>query len=120
MFKNILVVATLLSIPFVALATNHISSVADIIGIIDNIARWFFWIIMSISVVVILLAALQFFTANGDPGAIMSARQKLVYAAIGIIVAVMSFVLPAIIASLVGVDANELEPSGFYEETRYL
>ncbi len=83
--------------PFVSLAAATSTplppgpqSLGEFIGLLDTIANWIFAVLLGIAVVFIILAALQFVMAGGDPAAVSQARQKLVYAVIGIIVAVAS------------------------------
>ena len=51
---------------------------------IDLIGNWVFAIFMAIAIIYILLGAFQFITAGGDPAKLSEARQKLIFAAIGI------------------------------------
>lgn len=103
-------VAIVLAAPMVAFGqtqapeppTPGATTIGELVCVIDNIAAWIFWVLTIVAVIFILLAALQFITAGGDPGQVTEARSKLIYAAVGIIVAVLAFVLPDIVASLVG------------------
>lgn len=56
----------------------------EILRIIDAIGDWVFGIFMLIAIIFILLALFDFVTGGGDPAKISSARQKLIYAAIGV------------------------------------
>lgn len=67
-----------------------ISSPQDLIDRVTVIANWILIALLAVALVFVLLAALQFVTAGGDPTAVAQARQKLVYAAIGIIVGVLA------------------------------
>lgn len=54
------------------------------------IGNWVFAIFLAISLIYIVLAAFQFVTGGGDPVQVSAARQKLIYAAIGIAVALLA------------------------------
>ncbi|MCH7828695.1 hypothetical protein IH982_02380 [Patescibacteria group bacterium] len=77
------------------------SSGSEILGRIGLIANWVFAIFLAISLIYILLAAFQFVTGGGDPAQVSGARQKLIYALIGIAIALMAAGFPAILRSIV-------------------
>jgi len=64
---------------------------------------WLFVILTVVAVIFIVLAGLQFITGGGDPAALSAARTKLIWAAVGILVALLARGLPAAIQNLVGV-----------------
>ena len=55
-----------------------------------------------VAVIFIVLAGLQFITAGGNPDAISEARTKLMYAAVGIAVALLARAVPFVISSILG------------------
>lgn len=61
--------------------------ILDLIGIIGN---WVFVIFLAASLIFIVLAAFQFVTGGGQPEQISAARQKLIYAAVGIGIALLA------------------------------
>lgn len=63
---------------------------------------WLFVILVIVAVIFIILAGLQFITGGGDPTAISAARTKLIWAAVGIGIALLSRGLPAAIQNLIG------------------
>ena len=72
------------------LPTDVPTSGTDLIGRIDIIGNWVFAIFLSISLIYIVIAAFQFITGAGDPAKVTEARQKLIYAAIGIAIALLA------------------------------
>ena len=54
---------------------------------IDVITDWIFAVLMLVAVIYLVLAAYQFITGGGDPSKVTEARQKLLYAVIGIALA---------------------------------
>lgn len=46
-----------------------------------------------VAVIIIIIAGIRFATANGDAGKVKSARETILYAVIGLIVAIMSYVI---------------------------
>jgi hypothetical protein len=83
---------SLLLLPFVALGVEQLpqgpTTIDQFIALLNTGANWLFSILLAVAVIFIVLAAVQFVTGGGDPGAVEQARQKVVYAAIGVVVAV--------------------------------
>ena len=75
---------------------------AGLLALVDTITNWFFAIFTVLTLIFILLAAFQFVTAGGDEAKLGEARAKLIWAAVGIIVALASKGLVPIIRSIVG------------------
>ena len=73
----------------------------EILSRIQLISNWVFAIFLAISLIYLVLAAFQFVTGGGDPAQISGARQKLIYAMIGIAIAFMTAGFPAILRSIV-------------------
>ena len=74
-----------------ALPTTGIPTTgATLIDRIALIGNWVFAIFLAISVIYIILGAFQFVTGAGNPEQVSAARQKLIYAAIGIAVALLA------------------------------
>jgi len=74
---------------------------ADLLSDIQRIANWVFAIFLAISLIYIILGAFQFVTAGADPAKINQAREKLVYAIVGIAIGLLIFGIPQIIRSIV-------------------
>ncbi len=72
----------------------------DILQIISNIVNWVFAIFLGLSALFIILAAFQFLTAGGDSTKVSSARDKLLFAAIGIAVAMLSRAITPIVKNI--------------------
>lgn len=70
------------------LKDNLITGPQGVIGFIDVIANWIFAILITISVLYILLAAYKYMTSSGEN--VEAAHRMLLYAAVGIAVAVLS------------------------------
>ena len=63
---------------------------------------WLFVILTVVAVIFIVLAGLQFITGGGDPQAVSQARNKLLWGAVGIAVAVLARGLETAVRSLIG------------------
>lgn len=80
-----------------------ITTASGFVEAIRDLTDWLFVILLVISVIFIVLAGLQFITGGGDPAAVSAARTKLIWAAVGIGVALLARGLPAAIQNLMGV-----------------
>ena len=75
---------------FLISAPTGPTSGAELVGLIENLINWFFIGFMLLSVVFVLLAALQFISSGGDPIGVKSAKNKLFWAAVAIAIALLS------------------------------
>ncbi|MDK2949204.1 MAG: Type secretion system pilin [Patescibacteria group bacterium] len=68
-----------------------------------NITDWVFVLLMAISSLMIIWGAVTFTTSSGDPEKTGKARQLIIYAAVGIAVALFSRAIPPAIKMIIGV-----------------
>jgi len=81
-------------------APTIIQSPDEAVTLLETITDWFFTILMVVAVIFIILAAWTFLTAGGNPDSVTRARQMLVYALIGVAVAVLAKGLPILVQTL--------------------
>lgn len=70
---------------------------------IVRIVNWFSWFIAVASVIMGLYSGMLFITARGNTAQLETARQILIYAVIGIIVAVLAFSIVTITKTLLNI-----------------
>ncbi len=75
----------------VNISTGAVLNADTLVTIITTLVNWFAWVIALASVVMGLYAGFLFITARGEASQISTARQTLLWAVIGIAVAVISF-----------------------------
>ena len=75
---------------------------AQLLAIIDVITNWIFAGFVALAIVMVLLAAFQFIREGGNPEKISEARQKLIWAAVGVGVALMAKGFVPVIKSILG------------------
>lgn len=80
----------------------NIGSVGQLGTIMQTLARFFGTFIMAVAIFIILFAGFKFLTAGDNEEAVGSARKMLTYGVIGIIVALIAFSVPQLVASLLG------------------
>ena len=71
-----------------------------VLDVVYTVTDWVFFIVLGLAIIFIIVAAINFITAGGSPEKAATARQMLIYAAIGIIVALLAKALPFIIKSI--------------------
>jgi len=89
------------AVPRERIPTN-ITSASQFIDLLDNIVDWIFVLLLIGAVIFIVLAGFQFITGGGDPQTLSQARTKLLWAAVGIAVAVLARGLVAAVRDLIG------------------
>ena len=86
-----LVTASLLIAPVAVLATHEAAPLLEICcgptSVIVRIMNWLFTILLIVAAVFIIVAAFMFVTAQGDPEKTKTARNFVLYAVIGVLVA---------------------------------
>lgn len=83
--------------PFKRDVTNLEGGVTSIVTRVANVAGF---IILAISVLMILWSAFLFLTSGGDPTKVGSARSTIIFALIGVAVALLAFALPTMVVNL--------------------
>jgi len=94
-----LLVIELLITPTVGLAVE-----TDVFEVIDNIVKYAYGIFLAAAVLSIIIAAYYFITSAGEPEKITRAKYFLLYTLIGVLVAVLSKGLVALIKKIAGVE----------------
>lgn len=81
---------------------NPINGVPAVFDVLCNVAAYFVWTILVLSMVMIGVSAFNFLTSGGEPEKLRKARSYIIYAAVGIAVALMASVFPVIVGTAVG------------------
>jgi len=68
-------------------------------NIINKVARWLYTIVLALSTIFGLYAAFLYLT--GDPKNVEKAKKQLIYAVIGVVVAIFAFSINAIIRGII-------------------
>jgi len=81
---------------------TNVTTAQGFIDILAVVTDWIFVVLLVLAVIFIVLAGFQFITGGGDPAAISEARTKLIYAAVGIGVALLARGLPEAVRNIIG------------------
>lgn len=90
-------------------ATSTASAALDaarIVRILCTTMRWFFWVLIFLSVIMILVAAFMYVTSGGDPERVGKATKTITYAVIGIAVALLASGVPSLVANFLDIKGN--------------
>ena len=98
----------LLALPAIALAAfpnapGLPGSVPDLWTVIIRVLSFLWPIFIGASIIAYIIAGFILVTANGDPSKIKEARSALIWGTAGIVVAMLSFSIPWVIANQLGV-----------------
>ena len=74
----------------------------QLISSITRVVNWFSWFIAVVAVAMGLYAAFLYLTARGDSKQVADAHKTLVYAMIGIVVAILAFSIVIITRTFIG------------------
>ena len=77
--------------------------------VVKNIISILFWIIGILAVIVIIYAGITFITAAGNPSKVAQAKTMIIYAVIGLVVAILAY---AIVNFVVGASSGKGVNSG--------
>ena len=79
------------------------TSGAGLVLLIRNLTNWLFVGFLALASIFIILAAFQFLSGGGDPTQVSSAKKKLIFAAIAVIIATLSKGFVNVVISILGV-----------------
>jgi len=71
--------------------------------ILGYVVGWIYIVFFVIAIVLILLAAFTYLTSGGDPAKVTSAKNQLIYAAVAVAIAILSYSFVSIVNSLVAI-----------------
>ncbi|HOK00760.1 MAG TPA: pilin [Candidatus Pacearchaeota archaeon] len=107
-FNGNLVKAQVVTPPGAALPQG----VNDVYTTIDNITNWIFWGLLIAASVMILIAAIMFLTAAGNPDTTKKARDYIIYALVAIVIAFLAKAIVALVNYILTGQAYPQAPSG--------
>ena len=78
---------------------TNIENIGDVYDLINTVFNMLFWLLIVLASVFIIWAAFNYLTAGGDPEKVKAANQKVIYAAVAVVVAVLARAIPSIVCS---------------------
>jgi hypothetical protein len=88
--------------PTQQLNNPNLNTVGDIEKLVNTVINWVFFAFVAVSIVFIIMAGMQFITGGGNPDTVSEARMKLIWAAVGIGIALLARGFVPVIKSLLG------------------
>lgn len=95
------------------LAFAAVSTICDVVKVVNTIAQWFGIFVFIVSVMAFLYAAFLFLTNAGDTEKLTTARQVLVYAVIGTALALLATNAVTIINATLGGTVYSVEQCAY-------
>ena len=74
-----------------------------VLDTVYTVTDWIFYIVFAIAIVFIILGALTIVTAGGSPEKVTSGRNYIMYAVVGVIIALAAKGIPSIARAILGV-----------------
>jgi len=99
-----ILVLTVLVLPMVILAQHDLPDLphnVNLFVMLSQIANYLFWILLAVSIIVIVYAGILFVTASGNTEQVEKARGIILYAVIGIIVAMLAYGIRTFLLSMI-------------------
>lgn len=79
-----------------------VDSVEGVFILINQIFNILFWLLIVLAAIFIIMAAFSYLTAGGDPEKVKTANQKVIYAVVAVVVAVLAKTIPSVVCSFIG------------------
>jgi len=73
-----------------------------VLNTIYAVTDWAFLIIVAIVIILVILGALNIMTSAGSPEKVKAGRDQIMYAAIGMVIAIIARAVPSIVRAIVG------------------
>lgn len=74
----------------------------DVNSMIENITNTLLFFLGAVAVIIIIIGGFMYVTAAGDPGRIKTAKNTILYAVIGLIVALLAWGIVSFVVNTVG------------------
>lgn len=73
-----------------------------VLNTIYAVTDWAFLVIVAIVIILVILGALNIMTSAGSPEKVKAGRDQIMYAAIGMVIAIIARAVPSIVRAIVG------------------
>ena len=73
-----------------------------LLNAVNTVTDWLFYILVVLTSLLVIFGAFTISTAGGDPGKVSSGRNYILYAMVGLALALLSRAIPRIVEGLVG------------------
>ncbi|MFH1584784.1 MAG: hypothetical protein ABIB12_01510 [Patescibacteria group bacterium] len=104
----------LAALPTTGTPVSIVTDAEGLVSTIESIVNWVFTILIIAAVFMVLIAAFQFVTAGGSADTISSARQKLLMAVVGILLAFFAQAIPIVLKNIL---ISSVPPAAEEEES---
>jgi Type IV secretion system pilin len=81
---------------------NPVNGLPGVFNALCQFTAYFIWMIITLCVIMVAIAAFNFMTSGGEPEKVSKARRYLIYSAVGVAVALCASVFPVLVGSTMG------------------
>lgn len=102
-FLPVLVLIALV-LPIMTLAQDDLPDLpknVDLFVMLSTVANYLFWILLAVSIIVIVYAGILFVTASGSAEQVEKARGIILYAIVGIVVAMLAYAIRTFLLDMI-------------------
>lgn len=105
---NKIIAASLILSPFAAFAQVApppgpvVTSIGDVMRIVETAVNWAFSLLLILAVLFIFYSAWLYMTAGGEDEKVKAAKKNLLYAVIGIVIALLARSIIALVRNFLG------------------
>ncbi len=82
-------------------APTLVTSGSELVKLVQDLTNWFFVGFLLTAAVFVIIAAFQFLTGGGDPVSVGSAKKKLIWAVVAVIIAVLARAIPLAVENII-------------------
>jgi hypothetical protein len=103
--KKIIIFGTIVALPLISFAATAPTipiTTGWVTGLICTVLIWMFWGLLVLGTIMVLVGAYIYVTSSGEPAKVSKASKTLLYAAIGIAIAIIAKGVPSIVGSVFG------------------
>ncbi len=108
-FSKVALITAVVLLPVLAMAqgagiseVKPLSGDTNIATLMGKVANWATGLLIALSTLFIIFAAFLYVTAGADPGNVDKAKTIIMYAVIGIVVALLSQVVAGVVKAVIG------------------
>ncbi len=83
---------------------SDLSTVEGVFGLVQSVVQWLLIFAVVIGVIFIIVGGIKYVTAGGDSEQATQATRMIAFAAVGIAIILLAFILVQLVANIVGVE----------------
>jgi hypothetical protein len=78
------------------------TNVSNVVGWVGTLTSWLLWAVGAVCVIFVIIGGIKYATSGGDPEKVKSAKNTLLYALIGLAIAILANVIVSLVITATG------------------